>query len=119
MHFALRDGNRWRSHFRIPTHGSSASLRRILSKKLKALRVSEAFIASVVPAKGRELKTILKKNGVDAKLLGIDLRVPIVNRYRNPKQVGIDRLLNALAAYKKHRRELIIVDFGTAITFDI
>jgi type III pantothenate kinase len=38
--------------------------------------------------------------------------------YDNPKEVGADRIVNAVAAYEKYRRDLIIVDFGTATTFD-
>jgi type III pantothenate kinase len=38
--------------------------------------------------------------------------------YDNPKEVGADRIVNAVAAYDKYRRESIIVDFGTATTFD-
>src|SRR4030095_16912977 len=38
-------------------------------------------------------------------------------RYANPKEIGSDRLVNATAAYYKYRRDLIIVDFGTATTF--
>jgi type III pantothenate kinase len=36
----------------------------------------------------------------------------------NPKEVGADRIVNAVAAYEKHRTNLVIVDFGTATTFD-
>lgn len=36
----------------------------------------------------------------------------------NPGEVGADRLVNAIAAYEKHRSNLVVVDFGTAITFD-
>jgi type III pantothenate kinase len=38
--------------------------------------------------------------------------------YDNPREVGADRIVNAVAAYEKYRRALIIVDFGTATTFD-
>jgi type III pantothenate kinase len=38
--------------------------------------------------------------------------------YDNPKEVGADRVVNAVAAYEKYRRDCIIVDFGTATTFD-
>jgi type III pantothenate kinase len=38
--------------------------------------------------------------------------------YDNPKEVGADRIVNAVAAYEKYHREMIIVDFGTATTFD-
>jgi type III pantothenate kinase len=47
---------------------------------------------------------------------GIKTGMPIF--YDNPKEVGADRIVNAVAAYEKHRRALIIVDFGTATTFD-
>jgi type III pantothenate kinase len=38
-------------------------------------------------------------------------------RYTNPKEIGSDRIVNAAAAHHKYRRDLIIVDFGTATTF--
>ena len=38
--------------------------------------------------------------------------------YDNPKEVGADRIVNAVAAYEKYRTNLIVVDFGTATTFD-
>jgi len=47
---------------------------------------------------------------------GIKTGMPIL--YDNPKEVGADRIVNAVAAYEKHRRSLIVVDFGTATTFD-
>ncbi|BCR04508.1 type III pantothenate kinase [Desulfuromonas versatilis] len=47
---------------------------------------------------------------------GIKTGMPIL--YDNPREVGADRIVNAVAAYEKYRRALIIVDFGTATTFD-
>jgi type III pantothenate kinase len=46
----------------------------------------------------------------------IETGMPI--KYDNPKEVGADRIVNAVAAYQKYRTGLIIVDFGTATTFD-
>ena len=43
----------------------------------------------------------------------------IINRYKNPRQVGVDRLVNAAAAFDRYHRDTIVIDFGTAITFDI
>jgi len=40
------------------------------------------------------------------------------NLYNNPKEVGADRIVNAVAAYEKYRTALVIIDFGTATTFD-
>ncbi len=47
---------------------------------------------------------------------GIKTGMPIL--YDNPKEVGADRIVNAVAAFEKYRRSLIVVDFGTATTFD-
>ncbi|NOR65210.1 MAG: type III pantothenate kinase [Candidatus Scalindua sp.] len=47
----------------------------------------------------------------------IKLRIPIL--VENPQTVGIDRLLNALAAYRRTKSSTIIIDFGTAITIDV
>lgn len=47
---------------------------------------------------------------------GIRTGMPIL--YDNPKEVGADRIVNAVGAYEKYRRGLIVVDFGTATTFD-
>ena len=47
---------------------------------------------------------------------GIETGMPIL--MDNPMEVGADRIVNAVAAYHKYRRSLIVVDFGTATTFD-
>jgi len=47
---------------------------------------------------------------------GIETGMPI--RYDNPKEVGADRIVNAVAAYEKYKNAMVIVDFGTATTFD-
>lgn len=47
---------------------------------------------------------------------GIKTGMPIL--YDNPKEVGADRIVNAVAAYHKYQKPLVIVDFGTATTFD-
>jgi type III pantothenate kinase len=39
--------------------------------------------------------------------------------YNNPAEVGADRVVNAIAAYEKYKQSLIIIDFGTATTFDV
>jgi len=47
---------------------------------------------------------------------GIKTGMPIL--YDNPKEVGADRIVNSVAAYEKYRTALVVVDFGTATTFD-
>jgi type III pantothenate kinase len=46
-----------------------------------------------------------------------DLETGLTLKYLHPKEIGSDRIVNAAAAYEKFRRDLVIVDFGTATTF--
>jgi type III pantothenate kinase len=48
-----------------------------------------------------------------------DIKAPIKNLYKKPRQVGQDRLVNAIAAKELYGCPAIVVDFGTAITFDV
>ena len=47
---------------------------------------------------------------------GMNIGMPVLTD--NPMEVGADRIVNSVAAYHKHKRSLIVVDFGTATTFD-
>ncbi|MFC1838896.1 type III pantothenate kinase [Thermodesulfobacteriota bacterium] len=51
-------------------------------------------------------------------IVGPGLKTGMPIRYDNPREVGADRIVNSVAAYEKHKCGLIIVDFGTATTFD-
>jgi type III pantothenate kinase len=102
---------------------SRAGLKKILTNLLrpkKETAVKAIVICSVVPKIGKRLKTYLR----DYFPAGIyqvskDLAVPIRNLYRYPQQVGQDRLVNAFAAKEKYPCPSVVVDFGTALTFDI
>ncbi len=93
-------------------------------KKLKDVLVkydvTEGIVCSVVPFTtkivARDLKKLLGKQPY---IIGKQIKVPLKNLYRKPKQVGQDRLVNAYAAVKFFAAPLIVVDFGTAITFDV
>lgn len=51
-------------------------------------------------------------------IVGPRLKTGMPIRYDNPHEVGADRIVNAVAAYDKHKCSLVVVDFGTATTFD-
>jgi len=89
-------------------------------KKLLAHQTFEKIIiCSVVPKVLQKLKIDLKKLlSRSPHCLGEDIKVPIRNLYQKPRQVGQDRLVNAFAAAEIYGLPAIIVDFGTAITFD-
>ena len=83
--------------------------------------VDGAIIANVVPAASYNLRTLCQRYfKTDALMIGapdVDLGVPI--RMDRPENVGADRLVNAVAAYKRYGGSVIVVDFGTATNFDI
>lgn len=81
--------------------------------------ITGIIIASVVPA----LTGILEKLsvgyfGVKPCIVGPDIKLGMPIRYDNPREVGADRIVNAVAGFEKYRAPLVIVDFGTATTFD-
>ena len=91
-----------------------------LKKNFPIGEIETAVIASVVPDATRDLKkAIFKQLGLKSLEAGIDFPIPIKNCYKKPKQVGIDRLINAAAGFHQFKKDLIIIDFGTAITFDV
>ena len=120
IHAAAHNGRKWTSEYRLATKSSKKDRKVFLKKILRAHPGYCVSIASVVPKLGREIREYLeRKSDRRVQLIGVDRKVPIKNLYRNPAQVGVDRLLNAYAAYRRFKREMIIIDFGTAITFDV
>ena len=51
-------------------------------------------------------------------IVGPNIKMGMPILYDNPKEVGADRIVNAVAAYEKYNTALVIIDFGTATTFD-
>lgn len=80
--------------------------------------IKNVIMSSVVPPLMHTLPTMsMRYLGVDPMVVGIDLDLGINIKYDNPNEIGADRLVNAVAGYKKYGGPLIIVDVGTAITF--
>ena len=82
--------------------------------------VGAAVISSVVPQALTPLKSMCREFfGCTARVVGDDLGVTIPVVVDNPREVGADRLVNAVAAHTRYHGPLIVVDFGTATTFDV
>ena len=80
----------------------------------------DVIISSVVPQALLRLTKILNKIAECRKLiLGENIDVPIKNLYKRKSEVGQDRLVNAYAAGAIYGTPAIVVDFGTAVTFDV
>ena len=80
---------------------------------------NEVVISSVAPQVLKRVVANIKKQGaVDPVIVGKDVTVPIKNLYTIKSQVGQDRLVNAFAAKSLYGAPCVIIDFGTAVTFD-
>lgn len=84
----------------------------------KLNEVEAVIISSVVPPLMYSLQAMsIKYCNKEPLIVGPGIKTGMNIRYDNPKQVGADRIVNAVAAYEKYGGPTIIVDFGTATTF--
>lgn len=82
-------------------------------------RVADIVISSVVPQVMYSMNNAMNKYiGKRPLIVGENLPYGIENRYDNPREVGADRLVNGVSGFRRYGGPLIIVDFGTATTFD-
>jgi type III pantothenate kinase len=87
--------------------------------KLESLTVEGVIISCVVPPLVSALDELCRNYlKIDPLFVGPGMKTGMPIRYDNPREVGADRIVNAVAAYEKYRCALIAVDFGTATTFD-
>ncbi len=76
------------------------------------------IISSVVPDMMESLEKMCKHYfGLDPLVVGPGVKTGMNIRYENPKEVGADRIVNAVAAYELYGGPLVVIDFGTATTF--
>jgi len=81
--------------------------------------VKDIIISSVVPTLTGVLEKLSRQYfDITPYVVGPGIKTGMSIHYDNPKEVGADRIVNAIAGYEKYRSALIIVDFGTATTFD-
>ena len=67
-----------------------------------------------------EVSRVLRKNNENMRIfeIGCEIEIPIKNKTLKPEQTGIDRLINCWFAYELHKKPVIVIDAGTAITID-
>jgi type III pantothenate kinase len=125
--FAVHDGAGWRGIWRIATDPQRTSdeyavwlLTLLGHSRLKPADIKRTVIGTVVPAALYHLRRLCREWFAAEPLVarasldwGFDIRVD------RPDEVGADRLLNSLAAHRRFGGPLVVVDFGTATTFDV
>lgn len=126
--FAVFDGEQVRGEWRASTHTDRTAdelgvwlMQLLTTENLNREDISAVIIASVVPAIVFNLKTLCRRYfGCEPRVVGdegVDLGIQVL--LDRPEEVGADRLVNAVAAHKFYRGPLIVIDFGTATTFDV
>lgn len=86
--------------------------------RMEIRTVEGIIISSVVPNIMYSLEHMIRKYfKMDPILVGPGVKTGINIKYDNPKEVGADRIVNAVAAHEIYKEPLIIIDFGTATTF--
>ncbi len=122
----IYDGATLVRHWRIATDKSRTSdeygvlLQSLFTQAgLSLSAVKAIIISSVVPPLTGVLESLCRDFfALPPYVVGPGIKTGMQIQYDNPREVGADRIVNAVAAYEKHRCALIIVDFGTATTFD-
>jgi type III pantothenate kinase len=126
-HFGMFRGEDLADHFRFATSRTTTSdelaIRIAALLRLRGMTLDDidgAIVASVVPQQDQEW-IWLNERYFHGRLLfvapGIKLGMPV--RTDNPREVGADRLMNAVAAYDKVGAACVVVDFGTSINYDV
>lgn len=81
--------------------------------------IDAAIVASVVPSLTEPMCALVQRAiGREALVVGPGIKSGMPILYENPREVGADRIVNAVAAFDRYKQGLIVVDFGTATTFD-
>ena len=124
---AVHDGHHWVGRWRISTNAQRTSdeyavwLLTLLNQAgIKREAITAAVIGTVVPAALYDMRRLCR-DWLDVEPLvanatldwGFDIKVD------NPNEVGADRLLNTLAGHKHYGGPAVVIDFGTATTFDV
>jgi type III pantothenate kinase len=122
----LYEGEELRAHYRVSTSSERtddewrAMLTPLLQRDgVTPQAVTGCCISSVVPPVNRALQQICRSEfEVEPVVVGPGIKTGIQLRSENPKEVGADRIVNIIAAVEEHEGALIVIDFGTATTFD-
>lgn len=123
--FGVLRGKRVIQVYATDIRGSQTRLclefKKILGRiKKKFPNMDRAILCSVVPEVLNACEKAISQNlKIETMVIGRDVKVPMKNNYRNPRQVGQDRLVCAYAAKCFYGQPAIVIDFGTATTFDV
>ena len=125
--FAVHDGDKWIAQWRSATHSTRTAdeyavwLSQLLAMAGLQLGVFDGcIISSVVPQSIFNLRNLARRYlKVEPLVIGENVDLGIEVRIEKPSEAGADRLVNAIGAHVVYPGDLIIIDSGTATTFDV
>src|SRR5436190_22968404 len=119
--FGLFDGSELREHWRVSTEpertGDEVGL--LLRGLVDLASLDGLALSCTVPPLVRAYAELAEREGASLLVLGPGTRTGIPVRYDDPREVGPDRIANAVAAVERHGAPCIVVDFGTSTNFDV
>jgi type III pantothenate kinase len=119
--FGLFDGDELADEWRVATEAQRTGdeLTVLLRNFLDLERVDGLCLASSVPRLVREYEQLAARIGKRLLVVGPGTRTGIAILYDDPREVGPDRIMNAVAAKERYGAPVIVVDFGTSTNFDV
>ncbi|MEE9347626.1 MAG: type III pantothenate kinase [Robiginitomaculum sp.] len=126
--FAIHDGEDWVMEWRIATDATRTAdeyavwfYQLLEMNSLKFEDISDCIIATVVPQSLFNMRNLARRHlGVEPMVVGeAGVKLGMTARIDNAKEVGADRLVTAIGALTRYKAPLLIVDSGTATTFDV
>ena len=119
--YGLFEGDRLVDHYRAATdRRRTADELLVLIQGLLELDDVDGFcLSATVPALVREYEGFAARVGVPVLVVGPGVSTGIAIRYDDPREVGPDRIVNAVAAKERYGAPSIVVDFGTSTNFDV
>jgi type III pantothenate kinase len=125
--FAIHDGASWIAQWRAATDASRTAdeyavwlTQLLVMAGLSRDRLDRCIISSVVPQSIFNLRNLSRRYlNVEPMIIGENVDLGIAVRIQKPSEAGADRLVNAIGAHITYPGALLVVDSGTATTFDV
>lgn len=120
--FGIFDGDELVKRFRAPSNicVSMGEYLTLINEKMEGETLHGAIVASVVTDFDYKFKAALDDfYGIDTRILNSDTPLDLDIKLDNPKELGADRIANAIGVLQKFGQNAIVVDFGTATTFEV
>jgi type III pantothenate kinase len=117
----LFEGEELREHWRVATESERTGdeLGLLLRGLVDLSGLEGIAMSSTVPPLARAYEELAAREGLELLVLGPGVSTGIAVRYEDPREVGPDRIANAVAALERYGAPCIVVDFGTSTNFDV